>query len=357
MKTRCHVARGAVARGGSGDALAGQVARSTAHFADFTVPIPGRHETITSRRQLSLQLQTTGSKAVVSPLLDPTFTKVPDPLAAAAQQRPPHTPRPARPPLRVRTLFLSDLHLGARAARAKQVLDFLQAYEAETIYLVGDILDIWHGGRVHWTEATEAVMQDLRRRVAGGTRIVYLAGNHDAVLRYPGAALPEGWTLREAITHRAGDGRRYLVLHGDQCDSRLMRWHVMTRLGSRADALLRGIDAWLGRYLPARTPGRASRIERAIGAFNGLFVMAGRFEGRLVALARASKADGVICGHSHKPMLREIDGTIYANCGDWIDSFTALTETFDGVLRLVEWAPQASTAGAALPFGALAKDV
>lgn len=244
-------------------------------------------------------------------------------------------------PTRQRALFLSDLHLGARAARPGLVLEFLAAHEAETIYLVGDIFDLWHGGRVHWSDKAEAVVRLLSARARAGTRVVYLAGNHDAVLREPGAVhLPEGWELREAMTHRAADGLRYLVLHGDQADGRLFRLHVMTRIGSRAEAALRALDAWLGkRDGTPRPPATRSRIERMIARFNSLFVMGGRFERRLVTLAKAAAVDGVICGHSHRPALREVGGALYANCGDWVDSFTALTEDHDGAIRLLAWAP------------------
>jgi len=248
-------------------------------------------------------------------------------------------------PERFRSLFLSDLHLGARASQPRAVLDFLKAHEAATIYLVGDILDLWHGGRVHWSPLHEAVMNELERRALTGTRVVYLAGNHDAVLRLPGSArLPEAWELREALVHKASDGRAYLVLHGDQADSRLLRLHIMTRLGSRADALLRRLDGWLGRRLELWSrKGDDSPIRAVIRRFNGLLVMGGRFERRLVALAGAAGAHGVICGHSHKPGLREVNGLSYANCGDWVDSFTALAEDESGALTLIDWSGEIAT--------------
>lgn len=245
----------------------------------------------------------------------------------------------------LRALFLSDFHLGARSSHPRAVLDFLSEHDAETIYLVGDIFDIWHGGAVHWSPEHDEVLAELSRRAGAGTRVVYLAGNHDAPLRLPGAArLPEGWEQREALVHRAGDGRSYLVLHGDQCDNRLLRLHAMTRLGSRADAAFRGLDDWLGRRISRwdSTLGE-SPIRLGMRAFNGLLVMAGRFESRLMSLARAAGTDGVICGHSHKPALRELEGGLYANCGDWVDSFTALAERHDGALALIQWAPEAAT--------------
>lgn len=248
-------------------------------------------------------------------------------------------------PTRLRTLFLSDLHLGARAARPGAVLDFLAAHEADMIYLVGDVLDLWHGGRVHWSDEAQAVVDELEARAASGVRIVYLAGNHDAVLRTARATLPVGWELREALTHRASDGQKYLVLHGDQADNRLLRWHVMTRIGSRADAVLRLLDDWIARLAGHADPVRPSRVQRIIARVNGFLAMGGRFESRLIALAKAAGTDGVICGHSHKPALRNVDGALYANCGDWVDSLTALTETLDGTLQLVEWSPGEARAG------------
>ncbi|WP_417742109.1 UDP-2,3-diacylglucosamine diphosphatase [Salipiger sp.] len=259
----------------------------------------------------------------------------------------------------MRSLFLSDLHLGARASRPSQVLAFLRNIEAETIYLVGDIFDLWHGGRLHWTGAHETLMAEFRMRRRNGTRIVYLPGNHDAAMRAPDAAV-EGWELREAVIHHAADGRRYLVLHGDQCDPRILRWHAMTRLGSRLDAVLRQVDDWQRRRgdVPAGTQSHAQRV---IARANQLLAMGDRFERRLIKLARAAGTGGVICGHSHKPGLRRHGEMVYANCGDWLDSLTAMTEDAHGTLSLVEFtaapAPSPAAATPAAGTGALAEGI
>lgn len=297
-----------------------------------------------------------------------TTSPVTAPLLACEQLRAalnfsllPAANRPTRPgrgmaPERVRSVFLSDLHLGARASRPDAALDFLAAHEAERIFLVGDILDIWHGGKIHWPAEAEAFMRELDRRAERGVEVIYLSGNHDAALRACDSDLPDSWQHCETMTHTAADGRSYLVLHGDQADSRLMRQHFMTRLGSRLDAMLRGFDDWLGRRFFTRMPDQSTAIQRAIVKFSGLFVMAGRFQNRLVAMAREAGADGVICGHCHRPMLDKIDGTIYANCGDWIDSFTALTEHHDGTLRLVEWGETPHMVPATASFGPVTQD-
>ena len=254
----------------------------------------------------------------------------------------------------LRSVFLSDLHLGARACRPSQVLNFLREVDAAKIYLVGDIFDLWHGGRIYWSDTHEAVLSDLRDRARDGARIVYLPGNHDAVMRAPDANI-EDWELREAVIHKTAEGRRLLVLHGDQCDPRFLRWHFMTRLGSRLDAVLRQVDDWQ-RKRGELSPEDRSPAQRIIDRANQLMAMGDRFEQRLIRLARASGTTGVICGHSHKPALRQHEGILYANFGDWIDSLTALAEDQRGQLRLIEHvpAPQPS-ASRALPAQAAAE--
>ena len=130
-------------------------------------------------------------------------------------------------------------------------------------------------------------------------------------------------TTNQERSGRDPDGRRYLVLHGDQCDPRFLRWHFMTRLGSRLDALLRQVDDWQ-RKRSDIGPDERSPAQRVIDRANQVMAMGDRFERRLIKLAQASGTMGVICGHSHKPALRRHGELVYANCGDWIDSLTAL---------------------------------
>lgn len=251
-------------------------------------------------------------------------------------------PSPAR--RRYRALFVSDLHMGARGCRAEAFLEFLRSCEAETIYLVGDILDIWHPGRLYWGEVHNAIILELIGRQRAGTRVIYLPGNHDAALRRGGRKHLGGIELRDTITHEAADGTRYLVLHGDQVDGRVLRWHFMTRLGSRGDAALRALDAWLRRNLHSQA--ERGVFEIAISGVNTLLMLGNGFKKRLAALARAEGHDGVICGHFHKAALGLADGLTYANCGDWVDSQTALVEIEDGSLRMLEWAGATASQGA-----------
>lgn len=236
-----------------------------------------------------------------------------------------------------RALFLSDLHLGALGCRADRLLDFLQDASADTLYLVGDVLDIWHPRRPHWGPQQQAVLDLLAARAAAGTRVVYLIGNHDAAALTEPHRLPEGVELATQALHRSGDGRSYLVIHGDVADGRLLRSHFATRMGSRLDNGLRRLDQGLSRLRRALDRDRRSLIEAALAGVNALMALGTGHERRLIALARAMGQDGVICGHFHKPMLHRRHGLTYANCGDWVDSFTALAEDAEGHLYLIGW--------------------
>lgn len=245
----------------------------------------------------------------------------------------------------LRTLFLSDLHLGSLGARADRLLDFLVTTPADTYVLVGDILDLWHPLLPNWGPDDQAVVDHLRRRQEDGARIVYLVGNHDPS---PDRA-PDGRRLpvvpQAEMIHNAADGRRYLVLHGDLVDARLVRAHVVTRLGSRMDYGLRLIDLALGALRRRATGEARTTIGWVIASVNGLLYARRSYERRLVELARARGLDGVICGHFHVAALHEAHGLIYANCGDWVDSFTAVGERHDGRLCLLAHAVRTEVPG------------
>ncbi len=242
-------------------------------------------------------------------------------------------------PLDHRTLFLSDLHLGAAGARADLLLRFLRRNRAETYILVGDILDVFHPARPHWTAAHEGVIAHLARRRAEGATILYLRGNHDPHPETAAEAFRVPAEPLDRIVHLGADGRRYLVLHGDAVDERTIRSHLLTRIGSRIDNALRQFDRELrrdlARYVRRGGPQRRSLIEWALKGWNRLSHPVPRHERRLVEIARAAGLDGVICGHFHMAKLHARHGLVYANCGDWLDSFTALAEDHQGRLRLL----------------------
>ena len=239
------------------------------------------------------------------------------------------------PPRCHRSLFLSDLHLGSRGCRAERILGFLRAHTAADIYLVGDILDLWHPPFPHWTPVHDEILALLLRRVQEGARLHYLTGNHDAAMRVHLGTRFRSIVVAEEIVHEAADGRRYLVMHGDACDPRVLRWHVMTRIGSRLDWMLRRLDERLKRLRRTVQPERRSLIEALLSGVDAAMAFGTAYEARLVARARRAGCDGVICGHFHKAALHENHGLVYANCGDWVDSFTALAEDASGRLSLL----------------------
>jgi UDP-2,3-diacylglucosamine pyrophosphatase LpxH len=239
----------------------------------------------------------------------------------------------------VRTIFLSDIHLGTRACQAERLLDFLREYESETLYLVGDIVDFWAMSRgIHWSSAQNTVVQKLLKRARHGSRVILIPGNHDEALReYVGSRFGDVHVAQEVV-HSAADGRRYLLVHGDEFDqvTRYHRWLAI--LGDRAYEVLVRLNtviAWVRRRL--RIAGYWSLAGYAKRKVKTAVSFIYDFEDAVAQSARACGLDGVICGHIHAATIKDIDGVRYVNCGDWVDSCTAIVEHQDGRLELIEW--------------------
>ncbi|MBW6506810.1 MAG: UDP-2,3-diacylglucosamine diphosphatase [Rhodobacteraceae bacterium] len=246
-------------------------------------------------------------------------------------------PPPASEPRHHRAIFLSDLHLGARACRADKIADFLSHNSADTLYLVGDIFDLWHHNPSDWSPDHDRVVQMILRRARADTRVVYLIGNHDEVLHRTFARLFDEVELAEQVLHRTADGRSLLVMHGDVCDAAWQQWRLATRLGSRFEDTLRIVDRWVKSLRKRLNDDRKSGIETFIDHCNRLLRLGNAYESRLTSMARALGQDGVICGHFHQAALHESDGLVYGNCGDWVASMTAITEDAAGNLTLTGW--------------------
>ena len=211
-------------------------------------------------------------------------------------------------------------------------MHFLCANPAQSYVLVGDILDLWHPMLPHWTPADQAVIDHLRARARLGAKLIYVRGNHDPdPARIPEhARLPATHVTRHI--HKAANGKRFLVIHGDEADSRLIRLHAMTRLGSLIDHGLRRVERLMRRVLRLQ-PHTRGAVDMVICALNMLRYRGRAHERRMVQMARDAGLDGVICGHFHIAALHDHFGLTYANCGDWVDSLTALDDSGDGVLR------------------------
>lgn len=234
-----------------------------------------------------------------------------------------------------RSLFLSDIHLGTRMCRAESLLSFLAANEAETIYLVGDVVDNWRSPDRAWPAAHIGILRHFLDMAREGTRVVYVPGNHDAFFRAFVGSTFQGIEVRRETLHRTSDGRRFLVTHGDQCDWFSHRLPVFARAGSLLEDALSHADAWQRRIGLAAGFPEWRGIERLVSRTNALMRRYDGFEGRLCGLARRRGFDGIICGHFHQPALSFGDGIVYANCGDWTEHATAIVEDFEGTLRLV----------------------
>ena len=238
-----------------------------------------------------------------------------------------------------RAIWISDIHLGTSGCKAEFLLDFLRVNESDQLYLVGDIVDGWQLKRGwYWKQSHNDVVQKVLRKARKGTKVTYIVGNHDEVLReFLGLRFGEILIENEAV-HELRDGRRLWVTHGDLFDGVIQYAKWLAYLGDTAYTMalkvndhfnyLRhkmGMSYWsLSQYLK-------HRVKNAVS-----FITA--FEEALTTEARRRGYDGVVCGHIHRPEIREIDGTLYCNDGDWVESLSALVETHEGELKLVYWA-------------------
>src|ERR1700730_9097126 len=244
----------------------------------------------------------------------------------------------AEPANRVRTLFLSDIHLGSKGCQADQLLDFLRYYDANTIYLVGDIVDGWQlKSGWYWPQSHNDVVQKLLRKARKGARMIYIPGNHDEFLRdYYGTHFGGIEVVEDAI-HVAADGTPYLVIHGDMFDIVIRHARWLALLGDKAY----DFAIWINTYFNA--------LRRALGftywslsqwaklKVKNAVNFIGAFEGALDGEGRGGGVKGVICGHIHHAVVRRQGGFSYINCGDWIESCTAVLEHFDGSFELIKW--------------------
>ena len=258
------------------------------------------------------------------------------------------SPHPAR---RYRAIWISDFHLGWRACEADRLLDFLKHHDADHWYLVGDILDGWALKRSwNWPQSHNDVVQKLLRKVRKGSRVVCIPGNHDEFLHQFARLSFGGIIVLPDTVHETADGRRFWVLHGDEFDSIVHYAPWLAVLGNNGYDLMIHVGRFLNRIrrrlgfpdwsLSAYVKSRVKNIVRFVTDY----------EQALMREARRHGADGVVCGHIHKAEIRTIDGMTYGNCGDWVESCTALVEHFDGRMELVHW--KTSSASPAAPAAA-----
>jgi len=223
--------------------------------------------------------------------------------------------------IKVRTAWISDVHLGTPGCQAHALLDFLKQVDCDTLYLVGDIIDGWQLRRSwYWPQAHNDVVQKLLRKARKGTRVIFIPGNHDEFARkflghsFGGVEVAEEWI------HTTADGRRLWVTHGDLYEFTLKLNRHLNSWRARM-----GLPYWsLSKYLKLK-------VKRAVS-------YVGDFESALAREARKRGVDGLVCGHIHHAEMRTVEGILYCNDGDWVESLTALVEHEDGQLAILDWA-------------------
>ncbi|MGG5817662.1 UDP-2,3-diacylglucosamine diphosphatase [Falsiroseomonas sp. HW251] len=247
-----------------------------------------------------------------------------------------HSNQPRR---RYRSVFLSDTHLGTRGCRGDFLVDFLRRTECERLYLVGDILDGWRLRKSwYWDHHHDEAIRLVLKAARHGTQVTYIPGNHDEVLRgWLGLEVAGIRLAREAV-HPGADGRRFLVIHGDEFDCVIRYAKLLAHLGDRAYGMALVANRWfnaarrrLGYPYWSLSQWLKRRVKEAVKAVD-------RFEVALAQEAKRRGLDGVVCGHIHHAEMRVVHGVLYMNDGDWVESCTALVEHEDGRFELLDWA-------------------
>ncbi|NJL08249.1 MAG: UDP-2,3-diacylglucosamine diphosphatase [Methylacidiphilales bacterium] len=243
-----------------------------------------------------------------------------------------------------RSLFISDIHLGTKGCQADLLLDFIRHHDADAIYLVGDIIDGWRlRNGWYWPQAHNDVVQKLLRKARKGARIIYLPGNHDEFMRdYYGTHFG-GIEVQETAIHEAADGKRYLVIHGDVFDLVVRHARWLAFLGDWAYVFALGVNTYVNRVRRLFGLNYWSLSQWAKLKVKNAVNYIGEFETALAGEAERHQVDGVICGHIHHAAITDQHGTRYINCGDWVESCTAVAEHEDGRFEIITWTKRAAT--------------
>ncbi|WP_374655877.1 UDP-2,3-diacylglucosamine diphosphatase [Phenylobacterium sp.] len=238
-----------------------------------------------------------------------------------------------------RTVFISDVHLGTKGCQAELLLDFIRHVECETLYLVGDIIDGWKlRSGWHWPQSHNDVVQKILRMARKGVNVIYVPGNHDDRVRdFVGVHFGGVVVARDAI-HEAADGKRFLVLHGDEFDGVVQHAKWLAFVGDYAYRALIAANTLFNRVRRRMGFGYWSLSAFLKTKVKNALQFVENFEAAVADEARRRGVDGVICGHIHKAEMRDIDGIAYINDGDWVESCSALVEHDDGRMEIVHWA-------------------
>lgn len=242
-----------------------------------------------------------------------------------------------------RTIWISDVHLGTRGSNALMLIDFLREAECETLYLVGDLIDIWAMRRaLYWPQEHNDVIQKLLRKGRKGTEVVYIIGNHDEYLRRFLGSYGK-ISLRKNAIHRTADGRRLLVMHGHELDTVVQNLGWLAHAGDIGYQFLLRCNGLVNFFRKMAGLGYWSLSAYVKAEVKNVVSFIGQFEEAVARYARDYQVDGVLCGHIHQAAIRQIDGIAYYNAGDWVESCTAIAEHYDGCLEMLHFLPGQSS--------------
>lgn len=248
-------------------------------------------------------------------------------------------PRSFTPKQRFRTVWISDIHLGTAGCNADMLVDFLHSIECETLYLVGDIIDGWRLRKGwYWPASHNEVVRRVLKLARKGTRVVYIPGNHDEMMRdYAGLTFGGVEIALEAV-HETADGRRLMVVHGDMFDGVIIYARWLAYIGDQAYTMLLKANQWLNairRRLQLPYWSLSARLKKKV---KNAVQFITEYETVVAHEAALRGVDGVVCGHIHSAEIRDMGGVTYYNDGDWVESCTALVEDHTGAMRLIDWA-------------------
>lgn len=239
-----------------------------------------------------------------------------------------------------RAIWISDLHLGTAGCQAEPLLDFLKHHESDTLYLVGDIVDGWQlKGRWFWPQSHNDVAQKILRKARKGTRVIYIPGNHDSFARDYVNLHFGGIEVMHEAEHITLTGKRLWITHGDLFDGVIQCAPWLAYVGDHLYTLALHVNRWYNRARARMGLGYWSLSQYLKHKVKNAVSFITAFEEALVNEARQRNFDGVVCGHIHKAEIRDIDGILYCNDGDWVESRSALVEHWDGRLEIITWLP------------------
>ena len=245
------------------------------------------------------------------------------------------------PRRRFRSIWISDVHLGTRGCADRMLIDFLDHCDSDYLYLVGDIIDGWQlKRRFYWPERHNAIVRRVLKRAKRGSRVIYIPGNHDEMFRQFSGLDFGGVEIRRSAIHLTADGRRLLVLHGDEFDAVVMGQRWLAFLGDAAYNFLLRLNVVINAVRRRLDLPFWSLSAHAKHKVKDAVAFISRFEETVATAARKRGVDGVVCGHIHTADMSDYDGIAYFNDGDWVESCTALVEHENGEMEILRWAQE-----------------